>query len=187
VSPRAQAYPVLAAALDRHLGWAHEFASAGDLESAGDAIRDAESTFDELFTCRTTFDLRSVTMAPMNNHAIISELQAISDAASRALAAEGSEAELIREYGALRARATSLALEHGLSTPEHLRDQFPSEEALREIERLDHAFGTQASPALPADRGLSARVQEALTEVAGWATGARLAFETLENDAERRR
>ena len=41
-------YPLLAAALERHLDWARDFARAGDLESAADAIRDAHATFGEL-------------------------------------------------------------------------------------------------------------------------------------------
>ena len=43
-------YPVLAGALDRHLGWARDFAIAGDVESAVDAIRDAHATLAELRT-----------------------------------------------------------------------------------------------------------------------------------------
>jgi hypothetical protein len=41
-------YPVLATALERHLGWARDFAIAGDVDSAVDAIRDAHATFAEL-------------------------------------------------------------------------------------------------------------------------------------------
>ena len=41
-------YPELTRALERHLGWARDFAMAGDLESAIDAIRDADATFGEL-------------------------------------------------------------------------------------------------------------------------------------------
>jgi hypothetical protein len=41
-------YPELTSALERHLGWAHDFAMAGDFESAVDAIRDADATFGEL-------------------------------------------------------------------------------------------------------------------------------------------
>ena len=41
-------YPVLASALDRHLGWARDFAIAGDVDSAVDAIRDAHATLAEL-------------------------------------------------------------------------------------------------------------------------------------------
>jgi hypothetical protein len=47
-------YPVLATALERHLGWARDFALAGDLESAADAIRDAHATFAELCSLSLT-------------------------------------------------------------------------------------------------------------------------------------
>jgi hypothetical protein len=43
-------YPVLASALERHLRWARDFAIAGDVESAVDAIRDAHATLGELRT-----------------------------------------------------------------------------------------------------------------------------------------
>ena len=41
-------FPVLASAVERHLGWARDFAVAGDLDSAIDAIRDAHATVAEL-------------------------------------------------------------------------------------------------------------------------------------------
>jgi hypothetical protein len=41
-------YSSLATALERHLDWARDFARAGDLDSAVDAIRDAYATFAEL-------------------------------------------------------------------------------------------------------------------------------------------
>jgi hypothetical protein len=43
-------YPVLASAFERHLGWARDFAIAGDIDSAVDAIRDAHAAFGELHT-----------------------------------------------------------------------------------------------------------------------------------------
>jgi hypothetical protein len=47
-------YPVLASALERHLGWARDFAIAGDVDSAVDAIRDAHATLGELRTSDIT-------------------------------------------------------------------------------------------------------------------------------------
>jgi hypothetical protein len=47
-------YPVLAMALERHLAWARDFALAGDVDSAVDAIRDAHATFGELRTADDT-------------------------------------------------------------------------------------------------------------------------------------
>jgi len=41
-------YPVLTCAMNRHLAWAREFATAGDLDSAIDALRDAHATSAEL-------------------------------------------------------------------------------------------------------------------------------------------
>jgi hypothetical protein len=41
-------YPLLVAALERHLTWSRDFAAAGDLESAIEAIQDAHATFAEL-------------------------------------------------------------------------------------------------------------------------------------------
>jgi hypothetical protein len=41
-------YPLLTAALERHLTWTREFAAAGDLESAAEAIRDAHAAIAEL-------------------------------------------------------------------------------------------------------------------------------------------
>ena len=124
-------------------------------------------------------------MAAMTHQAIISELRAIADEAAEARAAGGHEADLLGAYGTLRARAASLALTHCLIPSEQIADQFPSEAALREIERLDLAFESKSS-VLPAGRGLSARVLDALVELEGWATGARLAHETLEDNTERR-
>lgn len=48
-------YPLLAMALERHLAWARDFALAGDVDSAVDAIRDAHATFGEM---RTADDAR---------------------------------------------------------------------------------------------------------------------------------
>jgi hypothetical protein len=44
-------FPVLASAVERHFSWAREFAVAGDVDSAVDAIRDAHATLAEL-RCR---------------------------------------------------------------------------------------------------------------------------------------
>jgi hypothetical protein len=51
-------YPVLTRALERHLGWARDFAIAGDVDSAVDAIRDAHATYGELRTSGFTDGLR---------------------------------------------------------------------------------------------------------------------------------
>jgi hypothetical protein len=43
-------FPLLASATERHLAWARDFALAGDVDSAVDAIRDAHATSAELRT-----------------------------------------------------------------------------------------------------------------------------------------
>ncbi len=47
-------YPLLAIALERHLAWARDFALAGDVDSAVDAIRDAHAALGELRTSAST-------------------------------------------------------------------------------------------------------------------------------------
>jgi hypothetical protein len=43
-------FPLLASATERHLAWARDFALAGDVDSAVDAIRDAHATSAEMRT-----------------------------------------------------------------------------------------------------------------------------------------
>lgn len=47
-APVRARYPLLASAVERHLAWARDFALAGDVDSAVDAIRDAHATSSEL-------------------------------------------------------------------------------------------------------------------------------------------
>jgi hypothetical protein len=51
-------FPVLAGAAERHLGWARDFAVAGDVDSAVDAIRDAHATLAELRASSSTGGVR---------------------------------------------------------------------------------------------------------------------------------
>ena len=48
VPPAQGRYRLLANATERHLAWARDFALAGDVDSAVDAIRDAHATSAEL-------------------------------------------------------------------------------------------------------------------------------------------
>jgi hypothetical protein len=124
------------------------------------------------------------------DRALLSELRAIAERSAKAADAGGSESALLETYEALRERVEVLARAHGLSTSEDLATSFPSAQALREIERLDQSLGPESSRALPTDPGMSARLSESLRELAGWATGVRLAYETLgdsDNDARTRR
>ena len=117
----------------------------------------------------------------MTHQGVISELRAIAERSAEAAERGGSEAELLDAYASLRERAVALAKTKELASSERLADQFPSPQALREIERLDVAFGPGSTPGPPPDRGLPARLTEALVELSGWATGARLAYEALED------
>ena len=119
----------------------------------------------------------------MADQELLSELRAIAERSAKAADAGGPEAALLETYEALRARAETLALAHGWATSEDQATRFPSVEGLREIERLDQAFGPELTRALPADRDMAARVSESLLELAGWATGVRLAYESLDDDA----
>ena len=117
----------------------------------------------------------------MTYESVVSELRSIAEQSAEAAERGGREDELLEAYVTLRERAVALAKMRELATAERLADQFPSPQALREIERLDIAFGPDSSPGPPPDRGLPARLTEALVELSGWATGARLAYETLDD------
>jgi hypothetical protein len=93
--------------------------------------------------------------------------------------AAGSAAELAERYGALRAEAMALNEQRGWATADDLAAQLPSLEELIAIESLDRAFGETSAPDLPVERGTEARLTEALIQLAGWATGVRLAYGTL--------
>ena len=114
----------------------------------------------------------------------VAELRAIAERSAKAADAGGPEATLQETYEELRKRAEAIARAHGLSTSEGQATSLLSAQALREIERLDRAFGSESSDALPADRSMSARLSESLRELSGWATGVRLAYETLNVDAD---
>jgi hypothetical protein len=175
-------YPELTTALERHLRWARDFATAGDVDSAVDAIRDAHATFAELRLADAR-DMRQpwfVTISSMADRDVLSELQAIAERSAEAADSGGREADLLDAYESLRARATALAQANGWATSEELADQLPTSRALREIEQLDVAFGADSMPA--ADRGMSARLSAALVELSAWATGVRLAYESLGDD-----
>jgi hypothetical protein len=93
--------------------------------------------------------------------------------------AAASRHDLAERYVAVRADAAALNEQYGWATREEFGAQIPSLESLLETESLDRASGATAVPGLPAERGTATRLGEALTELAGWATGLRLAYETL--------
>jgi hypothetical protein len=86
---------------------------------------------------------------------------------------------LAQRYMALRTEAVTLNEQYGWATSEEFAAQIPSLESMLEIESLDRAFGETAGSGLPVQRGAAVRLSEALTELEGWATGLRLAYETL--------
>jgi hypothetical protein len=93
--------------------------------------------------------------------------------------AVASEEDLAKRYLALRTEAATLNEQYGWATPEEFATHIPSLESIREIESLDRAFGETAAPGLPVERGTATRLSEALSVLEGWATGLRLAYETL--------
>jgi hypothetical protein len=100
--------------------------------------------------------------------------------------AASSGRDLAKQYRATRAEAETLNEQYGWATPEEFAVQVPSLESLLETESLDRAFGETAAPWPPVERGTAARLREALTELAAWAAGLRLAYETLrETDSQR--
>jgi hypothetical protein len=119
----------------------------------------------------------------VSHSAVISELRAIAERSAEASEHGGPEAELLDAYASLRERTVALARTYHLASEEQLADQFPSPQALREIETLDIAFGRGSIPGPSPDRGTTTRLTEALVELSGWARGARLAYETLEDDS----
>jgi hypothetical protein len=93
--------------------------------------------------------------------------------------AAASGQDLAKRYTAMRAEAMTLNEQYGWATCEEFAAQIPSLESVLETESLDRAFGETAAPGLPVERGTAAGLGEALTGLAAWATGLRLAYETL--------
>lgn len=88
-------------------------------------------------------------------------------------------ADLADRYAALREQARRLNDRHGWATREEFDTQTPTVDALVEIESLDRALeeGLARDPVDP--RRVATHLTEALLQLAGWATGVRLAHETL--------
>jgi hypothetical protein len=112
---------------------------------------------------------------------VLVELQAIAERSAKVADASGSEADLLDAYETLRARAEALALEHGWAGSEEMANSLPTPRALREIQRLDLAFGAESLAEPAPTRGLSDRLTAALNAISAWATGVRLAYGTLED------
>ena len=91
--------------------------------------------------------------------------------------ATASPADLAPRYTSLRAQAMELNDRHGWATADEFDSQFPTVDALVEIESLDRALGEASEPDGPQAR--AARLTQALVQLGAWATGVRLAYKTL--------
>jgi hypothetical protein len=80
-------------------------------------------------------------------------------------------------YERLRARASRLNEQHGWMTAEELAVELPTLAGLAEIRRLEGSLDPSFARATEPDIG---QLAVALRNLAGWATGLRLACETLE-------
>jgi hypothetical protein len=111
---------------------------------------------------------------------VITQLQRLATMSADAAQRGGSADELAVQYSRLRADALALNARHDWATPEEFGAQFPSLDDLSVIEALDHAV-VQGSG--PADCVVTTgdRLVHLLRDLAGWATGVRTAYETLED------
>jgi hypothetical protein len=107
---------------------------------------------------------------------VISELSSLAQSCQDAAR---SGADLAERYAVLRAQGIELNERGGWATADELEALIPTVDGLVAIELLDRAFGEMSGPDLPIDRGSAARLTEALLQLAGWATGVRLAQEAL--------
>jgi hypothetical protein len=111
---------------------------------------------------------------------IITQLHRLATACADAAEAGGSARALEHRYATLRAEALAFNAQHGWATPEEFEAQFLTLDSLSVIEALDRA--PQPGPE-PADRIVQRndRLRQLLRDVAGWTTGVRTAYETLED------
>jgi hypothetical protein len=91
--------------------------------------------------------------------------------------AAASPRDLARRYTSLRAQAMELNDRHGWAAADEFDTQFPTVDALLEIESLDRALGEGSEPDGPEAR--AAQLTQALVQLGAWATGVRLAYKTL--------
>jgi len=110
---------------------------------------------------------------------LIEDLDALAAASRDAADRSGSFSQLAESYQRLRAEAAALNDQNGWATPEEFESQLPPLEALSVIESLDDAFVAEPGSSRSAREGASARLVDALVELSGWATGVRLAYQTL--------
>jgi hypothetical protein len=111
---------------------------------------------------------------------VIRVLGALARDSSAALASDADAPELAERYIELRVRAAALNHQHGWATEDEFATMLPTLESLHVIGLLDSALGQPSVPDLPVERGTRTRLDESLTHLAAWATGLRMAYETLE-------
>ena len=116
----------------------------------------------------------------MAHSELIADLTELAAAAKAAPSLHRADHELRSTYEQLRARAADLNAQHGFATAQDLATQLPTAEDLALIEQLDAAVGGDA----PRAEGASSdRLIDAIGQLYGWATGLRLAYETLDSIA----
>ena len=103
-------------------------------------------------------------------------------AAACADAAEAGESAdaLEHRYATLRAEALALNARHGRATREEFGAQFPTIDGLSVIEALDGAV-EQRSGVPDRVEQRNDRLIQLLRDLAGWATGVRTAYDTLDD------
>jgi hypothetical protein len=111
----------------------------------------------------------------MSDPPLTDELRQLSEAAFRAAEHCVCEDELCAAYRELRASAEALNGHHGWASQADLSTQLPTLHGLSTIAALERAYGEDGS-----NRDTRARVTQALNDLAGWATGIRLAYEMLD-------
>jgi hypothetical protein len=111
---------------------------------------------------------------------VITQPQRLATTSAEAAEEEGSANALAVQYSRLRADALAVNARHGWATPEQFGAQFPTLDGVSVIEALDRAVEQGSRPA---DRvaPTSDRLVQLLRDLAGWATGVRTAYETLED------
>jgi hypothetical protein len=107
---------------------------------------------------------------------VIIALRRVADACQDAA---DEAADLADRYAALREQARRLNDRHGWATRDEFDAQVPTVDALVEIESLDRALEQGLGRDSVDPRRAATHLTDALLQLAGWATGVRLAHETL--------
>jgi hypothetical protein len=121
----------------------------------------------------------------MQHAELIQDLRNLAADAASAADRVTSIVQLSQTYAQLHHRVQRLNERHSWATAEEFATQLPTIQGLATIERLDVAMG--AVDPSHSDVSVGAiRLADALRQLSGWATGVRMAYETLELDVENR-